>query len=321
MKAATKIWLSTAAALVVLGLTVIAIVTAVSGCDFTGINTYRFETNTHEISEEFSSISMDTETADITFVPSDDGTCRVVCFEMTDAKHSVTVENDTLVIRMVDERKWHDFIGISINSTPELTVYLPETEYASLSIDESTGDISMPADFTFEAVDLSLSTGDVSFLASASGVIRIETSTGNILVEGASAQALELTASTGHITVSGVSCEGDVKTGVSTGRTSLTDVSCRNLTTDGNTGALSMNSVIVSEKITVTRSTGDVKFEGCDAAEVFIETDTGDVTGSFLSEKIFYARSDTGSVDVPRSTTGGICEIILDTGDISITIE
>jgi DUF4097 and DUF4098 domain-containing protein YvlB len=64
-----------------------------------------------------------------------------------------------------------------------------------------------------------------------------------------------------------------------------------------------------------------VKFERCDASELYIELDTGDVTGSLLSDKVFIAQSDTGRVNVPKSVTGGRCEITTDTGDIKITVE
>ena len=57
-----------------------------------------------------------------------------------------------------------------------------------------------------------------------------------------------------------------------------------------------------------------------DAGEIFIKTTTGSVKGSLLSSKIFMARSDVGKITVPRTTTGGICEIETDTGTINITI-
>ena len=58
----------------------------------------------------------------------------------------------------------------------------------------------------------------------------------------------------------------------------------------------------------------------CDAAEIFVETDTGDVKGSLLSEKVFIPKSDTGDIKVPKTVTGGRCEITTDTGDIKIEL-
>ena len=64
-----------------------------------------------------------------------------------------------------------------------------------------------------------------------------------------------------------------------------------------------------------------MRLERCDAAEIMINTDTGDVEGSLLSDKIFAAKSGTGDVEVPETGTGGRCIITTDTGDISITVE
>lgn len=81
-----------------------------------------------------------------------------------------------------------------------------------------------------------------------------------------------------------------------------------------------MENVIASGKFTCKRDTGDVKLTLCDAAELYIKTDTGDVTGSLKTDKIIFAQTDTGKVSVPKTTTGGRCEIETDTGDIKITI-
>jgi len=51
-----------------------------------------------------------------------------------------------------------------------------------------------------------------------------------------------------------------------------------------------------------------------------METDTGDIRGSLLSSKVFLADSGTGKVDVPKTVTGGKCQVHTDTGDIKITI-
>ena len=44
------------------------------------------------------------------------------------------------------------------------------------------------------------------------------------------------------------------------------------------------------------------------------------MTGTLRSEKVFLVESDTGSIEVPKTTTGGRCEIRTDTGDIRIDI-
>lgn len=323
MRRTTKIWLIIAASLVLIGCILFAGVMASLRWDFKELSTVNYETNTYEISEAFDGISINTDTADIVFALSDDGKCTVECLEEENAKHSVAVEDGTLTVELIDERSVYDFIGyIGLNfGSPKITVYLPKTEYTTLLINGDTSDVEIPEDFTFNDVDISLSTGDVGFCASASEMIKIKTSTGVICVEKISTGSLELAVSTGRVTVSDVNCEGDVTVNVSTGEAYLSDISCKSVISSGSTGAISLNNVIAAEKFTIERSTGDVTFDGSDAAEILVKTDTGDVTGSLLTDKVFITQTDTGDVDVPKTATGGRCEIITDTGDIDISIE
>ena len=277
-----------------------------------------YETNIHKINEEFDNVSIKTDTADIAFVPSNDGMCRVACYEDAKSIHSVEIQNGTLMINVVNNKKWYDYIGVI--DSPKITVYLPEKAYSSLVIEESTGDIEISKDFKFKSIDISLSTGNVKCYASAVENITIAASTGDIYAEGISASSLDLTVSTGNVTVSSVTCEEDITIGVSTGKTYLTDVACKNLTSTGNTGDISLKNVISTEKISVERSTGDVTLDRSDAAELFITTSTGDVEGSLLTDKVFITKTDRGRINVPNSITGGRCEITTETGDIKISI-
>ncbi len=319
MRKTTKVWLITAASLIVCGCVLFAGVMTILKWDFTKLSTTKYETNTYEVGEAFDGISLNTDAADIVFALSDDGKCEVVCHEDKDAKHSVTVENNTLVIN-TNPKSWYYYIGLGFDSS-KVTLYLPKSDYTSLLVDEDIGDIEIPHMFTFKNADISLSTGDVRFYGSVSETLKIKTTTGDIYTENISAGSLVLNVTTGKVTASGVACAGDLTVGVSTGETILSDIRCKNLISNGSTGDISINNTIAEEKFSVKRSTGSVKFSSCDAAEIFAETDTGDVTGSLLSDKVFITESDTGSVDVPKTVTGGRCEIITDTGDIKIKIE
>lgn len=319
MSKTMKTWLIVAASLVAIGLIAFAVIMTINGWDFIKLGTGKYETNTYELNEEFSNISIKSDTADIVFVSSDDEKCKVVCYEEENAKHSVSVADGVLTVNVVDARKWYEHIGINFE-TPKITIYLPEAEYSSLIVDESTGDIEISNDFKFESIDVSVSTGDVKCYASAATVIKIAATTGDISVAEISVGLLELSVSTGNVTVSSVTCEGDVKVGVSTGKTYLTDIVCQSVLSSGSTGDIFLKNVIAAEKFSIKRSTGDVKFDGSDATEIFVETDTGDVKGSLLTDKVFITKTDTGNINVPSSITGGKCEITTDTGDIKITI-
>ena len=278
-----------------------------------------YETNIHKINEEFDNISIKTDTADIAFAPSNDGMCRVACYEKAKISHSVEVQDGTLTVNVVNNKNWYDYIGVNIDS-PKITVYLPEAEYSSLIIEESTGDIEISKDFGFKNIDISLSTGDVKCYATASETIKIAASTGDIYVESISASSLDITVSTGKVTVSNVTCDADITIGVSTGNTYLSDIVCKNLISTGSTGDISLKNVISTEKISIERSTGDVMLDRSDATELFITTTTGKVEGNLLTDKVFISKTDTGRIDVPGSITGGKCEITTGTGDIRISI-
>ena len=319
MKTRTKGWLIIAASLVLIGSIIFAGVMTVLKWDFTKLSTFEAETNEYEIGEVYNNISIISQTADIVFAPSESEKSKVVCYEQTNMKHSVSVKENTLTIKLEDTRKWYDHIGIFFK-TPKITVYIPKGEYGNLSVMSTTGDVEITKDYKFKSIDISESTGDISCYASALENVKIKTSTGDIRVDNVSVGSLELSVSTGKVTVSGANCEGNVTVNVSTGKAYLTDTMCKNLISSGDTGDISLTNVIAAENFSIERSTGDVKFISCDATELFIDTDTGDVTGSLLSDKVFITDTDTGSVDVPKTVTGGKCEISTDTGNIKITI-
>lgn len=319
MKKGTKAWLVAAACLVLAGCALFAGVMTALGWDFLALATVRYETNIHEIREDFDRLSLDVATADVTLAPSEDGLCRVECYETEKEGHTVTVEKDTLTVRSVNEKTMLDFVEMSFSS-PKITVYLPKKEYAALSVRGATGDVKMPAGFQFGEVEASLSTGNVTFCAAASGTVDIRTGTGAIVVENASAGAFRLAVSTGTVTVSNGNCAGETAVEVTTGRAMLTDFVGRSIVSRGKTGDAILKNVAVAEKIAVERTTGDVRLTRCDAGELSLKTDTGDVEGTLLSEKVFVVHSDTGRVEVPPSGTGGKCAVCTDTGDIRLEL-
>lgn len=319
MSKTNKLWIIIAASLLAVGLFTFTGAMAALNFDFTNLSTVKYETNTYEINEDFSKISIDADTAEIEFVLTGNKQCKIVCFEEEKVKNSATVKDGTLTICTVDTHKWYDRIGFSF-CKPKMTVYLPKTEYASLLVNGSTGDIEIPKDFEFYTVDISASTGDVECYASASELMKIKLSTGNICVEDVSVGALDLSVTTGAVTASSINCEGDIKVVASTGKTKLTDVSCKGVISSGSTGDIILKNVIASESFWVERSTGSVTFEGSDAAEIYVKTTTGSVKGTLLSEKIFITETSTGSVNVPKTLTGSKCEIKTSTGSIQIDI-
>lgn len=301
MSKTTKIWLITATALVTLGAILFAGVMAQYDWDFTKLGTVTYVTNTYEVSDEFDKISINVDTTEIEFVPTEDETCSIVSFEAEQVKHSATVQNGTMIISTVDTRKWYDHICISLGS-PKMTVYLPQNEYASLIIETDTGDINIPKDFAFDKIEMDGDTSDVSCFTPVANVLDIELSTGDIIIDSITADQIKLTTTTGEIAINSVTAKNNI-----------------DIETD--TGTITLKNVVATGTISIESDTGDVRFEGSDATEISVKTDTGDVTGTLLSEKVFITETFTGSINVPKTTSGGKCEITTATGDINISIK
>ncbi|MBR5514959.1 MAG: DUF4097 family beta strand repeat protein [Clostridia bacterium] len=323
MKKKTKLWLIVATVLVLTGIVVFGGMMTMLKWDFGKLSTVKYETNTYEFTEEIKDISVLTNTADVSILPLEGTYTKIVCYEEEKYNHRVYVTDGVLEIKYENNKKWYEYIeNIGINiGTPKLTVYIPEKEYSSLFVDLSTGDVDVSDKFCFDSVDITVSTGDVHFCASALENVKIKSSTGKICVENISASSLDLTTTTGKISALGVSCTGDISIAVSSGKVMLSDVTCMNLSSTGNTGNLNMEKVMASGNFNIERNTGDVHFTDCDANELCIKTNTGNVKGNLLTEKIFITETSTGNIKVPKSRKGGLCEISTSTGDIKIEIK
>ena len=269
--------------------------------DFTKLDRMDYEARVYEITEDFSEIHMDLDTADVRFVLAEDGVCRVECMEAEKLAYTVEVKEGSLNIVTKDSRKWYDYIGV-FNSSHPMTVYLPKAQYDHLSIDVSTGDVQIPDGFTFGKLTLEGSTGDVSFGRVSVNSMDIRVSTGDIELTGVRATNMTLKVSTGEISLSDVRTEESLSVETSTGDVTLSHV--------------------ISYGMTVECTTGDVSLTDCNAFSIKITTTTGDIEGTLLQEKWFVTETTTGSVNVPASQgmQGGYCYLTTTTGDIDIRL-
>lgn len=281
MRKSTIIWLIIAASLVISGALIFTLALCQTNWDFTSLSTTEFTTTTHEINDQFKDISIDTTTSNVTILPSSDGKCKVECHDQAEARHTVEIESGELKITFVDSRKWYDRIEVMNLDFSHITIYLPDSFSGEISVEATTGDVS---------------------------------------VKNLSPKDLEIDLTTGDILVENVSCKGNIEIDLSTGETMLKGVKCASLLSEGGTGDMTLENVIAQGKFEIERTTGDVKFTRCDADEIRFETNTGDVIGSFLTDKNIIPQTSTGEIIVPSSKTGEKCQITTNTGDIRISI-
>ncbi|MBR5261951.1 MAG: DUF4097 family beta strand repeat protein, partial [Oscillospiraceae bacterium] len=271
------------------------------------------------IDEKFSKINVNTDTAYISFELAKDGQCKVVCDEYAQNKHEVFVDNGTLIVKKPDGIR--EFISFGITTGHQnVTVYLPQKSYDKLILSSDTGKVKVPDYLTFDEAEVETDTGYIEFYADVKGNLSIGSDTGRITVQDVNPKNLDVSTCTGAIVLKNILVSGNITITTDTGDTDMTSVKCRGLEMRSDTGDITLAKVIASASANIGTDTGDVYLNGFDANEIFIRTNTGEVMGTILSEKIFFAESDTGDVDVPRTITGGKCEITTDTGDITIDI-
>lgn len=287
------------------------------------LNSAEYIETTIDIGDDFHNVSVSTESENITFLLSENDTCRVAFRVLENADVSASVQDDTLTVRVENPSNIDTRLGIITINEGEgsVVVYLPKDSYDSVTASSSCGEISVPENFSFENVEISTSIGDVEYCAASNGSITIDGSTSNLHLYDLTAESIDLTVSTGDVTAESITCSGDLYLSVSTGESTLADITCQNFTSDGSVGSIEMNHLLAENLISIERSIGGVHFDKCDAGELFVTTSTGDVTGSLLSDKVFITDSSTGDIHTPETITGGKCKISTSTGNIDMTIE
>ena len=320
MRKSKKILLILSVLFVLVGAMIFTVGIASLNFDFTKLSTEKAEAVTYEILENFDNIAVNVNTADVRFEPAEDGKGKVVCRETDKVKHNAYVNDGTLTVDRVDTRKWYSYIGVNFVDM-EITVYLPKREYSLLSVETNTGDITLSGDVTFENVKAVTDTGDISVAMSEFGHFELSTDTGDVTLTDVSADEIEIEADTGSIEIKSAEAKGKVVIETDTGDVSVTDLACQSFETESDTGDILLSRVCSADSLTVNTSTGDVIFDHADASSIFVETNTGDVEGTLDTEKVFITETSTGKVNVPKSITGGRCEIVTSTGDIEIEIE
>ena len=164
----------------------------------------------------------------------------------------------------------------------EVIVYVPAGAYADLTINTKAGHTNVPADFSFESITVNSTTGNIVCNASAQKSINISNTTGDVALNNVTADTLNIRITTGKI---------------------------------------ELTNVITSGKISLKVTTGNIVFNGCDGAEIKAKATTGSIKGTLLSPKIFLTNTTTGKINVPRTTSGGICDLSTTTGKIDISIK
>ena len=257
MKQCMKFWLIFATSLFLVGAILFGGAMTAMNWNFLKLAREDYETNRYEITESYRNILLDTQTADIELLPSADGKTTVVCQEWEKTRHTVRVSDNALVIRMEDDRAWHEHISVRTKS-PKITVYVPFFfMQGEVNIHATTGNVKI-SDLAAFNVSVKLTTGDVEMENISCVNLSVQTTTGDIDLENVIAQeSITLKATTGDIEFD--SCDGaNIFANATTGDVEGSLLTGKIFIVDNTTGDIQVPQSSGRGTCQITVTTGDI---------------------------------------------------------------
>lgn len=264
MRERTKIWLSIATFFVCAGLILFVVVMTLYKWDFSKLNTVKHTEDTHTVTEEFTSVSLNTQSADVNFLPSKDGACSVVCKYPEKWNHSVSVKDGTLTVFMENTSTWIDTIGFSFVS-PKITVYLPEKTYNTLLADVNSGDLQISKEITFDAIDIKAGSGKVTCLSSPAKDLRVKTGSGDIVLSSVTANNIAIETESGEVSFSRCTPRESVTITTSSGDVKGDFSVAVQCNAKSSSGEVSVPKGTAGVACTISTNSGDIKVTATDA--------------------------------------------------------
>lgn len=245
-----------AAVLIAAGILIsLGVLFAIDG-DFTRLSSAIFVEKTFPVEGDFHKIHLYTQSGNVELVPSETDECYVVCNMYEYMEPTVTVEADSLVFTLLDNLDWNDRIGIYFDMA-KITVYLPKTEFESLSIGTYNGNVSVPAAFRFGEAEVLSIRGDVDFRAAVQKDFSSETVYGNISLSDVLAEKISSKTEEGDIFLT--DCDADsLKLETVNGNITGSLLSDKVFTTETKTGTVNVPDSKTGGSCEITTVGGDV---------------------------------------------------------------
>ena len=277
MKKFLKIVCIVGLCLTVVGGVIFTVAMGANGWDFNALSNLEYEQKSYTVTaDEADGVLIDVSVADVRIVQTDAAEYTLEYFD-TYTKKGALVSRFTPslvggVLTLKETRnKVHLTVSVYTN-TPTITVNIPKSETIALTVDTSTGDITIGETGktgSYSKLQLETNTGDISILGNTvcSGQAAFTTNTGDMQIGAPlQAQSVRLEADTGDIYC-----------------TAAIDTQSVNASTD--TGDIVLKLLGSKDGYSYTYETDTGKsnyhaFSGGDKT-LRVETDTGDITLSF----------------------------------------
>lgn len=321
MKKSKKILITVAVILVAVGMICGFCGIYSLGFNFNEISTSDFVTHTYTVEDDFTNIIIEDAESNINFYKSNDDKCRVLCDEREKVTHTVVNENNTLTVRVKDERNWFERINIGFFiADMRVSVYLPKNKYDSLNAASMSGDIDVANEFTFDNAKVGSISGDVSVKADVKQELNISSTSGDVYAENLNLEKFNAESTSGDVIINNISATECINASSVSGEIDLSNVKGKEIFAKTISGGVMLNDTVASQKLKANSTSGEIDLKRCDAKNIVLDTVSGEISGTLLSNKQFITETTSGTVNVPQSVSNEECRITTVSGDIYIEI-
>ncbi len=344
MKKTKKCALFISLVMMIAGAAIFFIAFAIAGFKFQNLSAEKITTQNFEIKEPFQRISVSSYEYDLNILKSEDEKCRIVYTGDEKQPLVCNVMGKELVIDLHNNKKWYENIGLNFQfALPDdtgITVYLPEKEYEAINASSYSGAIDIESGFSFDEANFDTSSGnikasgmtaekldiqsysgkiDISEISSSDN-INVGTQSGAIHAGNVDANNVAVDSYSGKVSLENLIAKGSLLVGTQSGNAALSG-SADSVTVNTYSGRVNLENAIAKTSLSVETQSGNVVLNDCDAGEITVDTYSGSVSGSLLSDKIFVTSTYSGSVNVPISSGTEICTITTQSGNINLSIQ
>lgn len=148
-----------------------------------------------------------------------------MCDEREKVTHTVVNENNTLTVRVKDERNWFERINIGFFAADmRVSVYLPKNKYDSLNVASMSGDIDVANEFTFDNAKVGSISGDVSVKADVKQELNISSTSGDVYAENLNLEKFNAESTSGDVIINNISATECINASSVSGEIDLSNV-------------------------------------------------------------------------------------------------
>ncbi len=208
-----------------------------------------------DIYDSFTKIDADLVESDITFIPSNDGKYSVSCREREELRHSVYVEDGTLIIERWGADDWSTQFSLG-SYKMSVTVYIPK-ELEELSVETVSGNVKIRGGASIDGIEIDTTSGNVELYSDTEELFICEHFGGGTVLTGHKSKEVDVNTVSGNVSLFYVYAEDEIAVDTVSGRTELKFIDAREISLNSVSGRIE-GTVATEKKFSYSTVSGKV---------------------------------------------------------------